>query len=82
MVNTAVILAGGKSVRFGCPKGLATVCGRSIIDKLIEDIRAARIDNIYLSISEPDLYPGMELPVIRDRYISKDLLLWEASNAL
>lgn len=68
MVNTAVILSGGKSTRYGRPKGLETICGKPIIGRLADEIRAAGIDNIFLSADESGQYSSLELPAIPDRY--------------
>ena len=68
MINTAVILSGGKSIRYGSPKGLEQIQGRTIIARLADEIRTAGIADIYLSTDEPEQYSSIGLPAIADRF--------------
>jgi len=68
MINTAVILAGGKSTRYGSPKGLEKVGGVTLVNRTVDEIRAAGISDIYLSTDEPELYADIGLPSVCDKY--------------
>jgi len=46
MIKTAVILVGGKSLRYGRPKGLETVGCETLVEKIAGEIRAAGITDI------------------------------------
>jgi len=69
MINTAVILTGGKSSRYGRPKGLETVDGQTLVKKIANEIRAAGILNIYLSTNEPEKYADLGFPTIPDKFL-------------
>jgi len=69
MINTAVILTGGKSSRYGRPKGLETVAGQPLVKKIADEIRAAGISNIYLSTNEPERYADLGFPTIQDKFV-------------
>lgn len=68
MINTAVILVGGKSTRYGRPKGLETVGGKTLVGRIADEIRDAGISEIYLATNEPELYSDLGIPSVRDRY--------------
>jgi len=68
MVNSAVILAGGKSSRFGKPKGLILIDGKPLIERLIEEIKLSGIEHIYISAEDSELYEIFGCPVIKDRF--------------
>lgn len=68
MIKTAVILAGGKSSRFGTPKSLVPVNGKPLVAYLSEQIQKAGINEIYLSTNEPDIYSSLGIECIPDEY--------------
>jgi FdhD protein len=68
MIKTAVILAGGKSARFGTPKSLVPVDGIPLVAWLTEQIKKAGIDNIYLSTDETDVFSSIGFECILDEY--------------
>lgn len=68
MIKTAVILAGGKSSRYGRPKGLEMIGGQPLISRLADQIRSEGIDDIYLSADDPDLFQSLGLRIIPDRF--------------
>jgi molybdopterin-guanine dinucleotide biosynthesis protein A len=55
------ILAGGASRRFGSPKALATVGGRTIVERVRDAIREAA-GNAVLVTNEPELFADLHLP--------------------
>ena len=55
------ILAGGASRRFGSPKALATVGGRTIGERLCDALREA-VGHVVLVTNEPELYVDLQLP--------------------
>src|SRR4051812_8964372 len=57
------ILAGGASRRFGSPKGLAMVCGRTIVER-VRDSLVAALGEAVLVTREPGVYGA---PGIRSR---------------
>jgi molybdopterin-guanine dinucleotide biosynthesis protein A len=68
MVDTAVILAGGKSSRYGRPKGLELIDGQPMVVRLAEQVRAAGISNICISTDDPEPYRSLGLKIIPDCY--------------
>lgn len=59
---TGAILAGGGATRFGAPKGLATVAGRRILDRVYDAVHAAA-DDVLLVSNEPrpdEWLPGVK----------------------
>ena len=68
MIDTAVILIGGKSERFGRPKGLETVGGKTLVGRIADEIRDAGICNIYLATGEPRHYSDLGIPTVCDRH--------------
>lgn len=67
MINTAVILAGGKSTRYGQHKGLVPIDGKPLIAYLIQIIRESGIEKIYLSTDDSALYSEFGLECISDK---------------
>jgi len=55
------ILAGGASRRFGSPKALATVGGRTIAERVRDAVRAA-VGNAVLVTNAPELFADLQLP--------------------
>jgi len=69
MTDTGVILAGGKSRRYGKPKGLEpAAAGRPLIAKLADEAAAAGLARIYLSTDDPEPYRSLGLKDIPDRF--------------
>jgi molybdopterin-guanine dinucleotide biosynthesis protein A len=60
---TAVILAGGLSIRFGSDKGLATWRGRRLVDHVLERLPHDRADTILVLRREQDegSWPGVTI---------------------
>ncbi len=67
-IDTAVILTGGASSRFGKPKGLQIINGRPLLSKIVDEIRDAGIEKIYLSTDYPALYGDFDLESIPDQH--------------
>lgn len=61
------ILAGGRSRRFGAPKALAEVGGRSIVSR-VRDALAEAVSTTVLVVDKPELYSGMGLDVVLDAH--------------
>jgi len=59
------ILAGGASRRFGSPKALARVGGRTIAERVRDAIREA-VGNAVLVTNEPELFADFQLPTRPD----------------
>lgn len=67
---SGVILAGGKSSRFGRNKALATLGGRTIIEDLVLRFRRA-FGEVIVVASDPSPYEGLGVKVARDRVPGK-----------
>jgi molybdopterin-guanine dinucleotide biosynthesis protein A len=61
------ILAGGATRRFGSPKALATVGGRTIVERVRDAIREA-VGNVVLVTNEPGLFTDLHLPMRPDEH--------------
>ncbi len=70
MKPVGVIIAGGMSRRFGCPKCLIKIGGIPIITILANEAKLAGIDDILISANNPELFAGFNMRVIGD--IHKD----------
>jgi molybdopterin-guanine dinucleotide biosynthesis protein A len=68
MKTAAVILAGGKSTRYGRCKGLEIVDGRPLIGCLVDEVRASGIPEVYISTDDPDPFQFLGLPMVPDRF--------------
>lgn len=66
MGDTAVILAGGQSSRFGSPKGMALFHGERVIDREIRILKKIFTEVLIVS-QETAFYGGLVVPVIPDR---------------
>jgi molybdopterin-guanine dinucleotide biosynthesis protein A len=55
------LLAGGASRRFGSPKALATVGGRTIVERARDAMEAA-VGHVVLIANEPELFAGVRIP--------------------
>lgn len=64
---TGAIVAGGTSSRFGgAPKGLRTVGGRRIIDRVADALRAVASDSFIVSNADDAEQWDAGLPIVRD----------------
>jgi len=64
---TGVILAGGRSSRFGSNKALALWRNKFLIQH-VSDVLASVFNDILLSTNSPDQYIFLKLPTVMDRY--------------
>lgn len=62
---SALMLCGGKSVRFGSEKGLATFQGRPLATRIV-DILETISDDVLISTNWPDSYRALKKPMIED----------------
>ena len=62
---TGVILAGGKSSRYGTNKALARINGIPLIEKVI-GVMGSLFQNVVLITNTPDEYAYLELPMYED----------------
>lgn len=70
MMN-AILLAGGKSKRFGKNKALLLVDGKPLISVLVDRLKQA-FDNVYVSLSDKDNYSFLEgVFFIKDIFANK-----------
>ena len=60
-----VILAGGANRRYGSPKALARIGGRTILERTIDALEPA-VRNVVIVANEPDVYRGCGLAVRPD----------------
>ena len=67
---SGIILAGGKSSRFGRNKALATLGGRTIIEDLALRFRRA-FEEVIIVASDPSPYENLGVKVARDRVPGK-----------
>lgn len=65
--TTGVILAGGRSRRMGTDKALLDIAGRSMIDRVVQEM-ARLFDNIMLVSGKRDEYLYLGLQIIGDIY--------------
>jgi len=63
---TAIVLAGGDSVRMGHDKGMLDVDGRSMIEHVCDQLRG-HFEQIVVSANDPEKYAFLELDVVTDR---------------
>lgn len=63
--SLGAILAGGASRRFGSPKALARVGGRTIAER-VRDALAEGVDDVVVIANEPELFAGLALPARAD----------------
>lgn len=64
---TGIILAGGKSSRFGSDKALFEYQGKKLIEYAIEALRPI-CGQILISTNQPELYAGFNLKTVPDIY--------------
>jgi molybdopterin-guanine dinucleotide biosynthesis protein A len=58
-------IAGGQSRRYGSPKSFATVAGRTLIERVLEALRAASDEQVIIA-NDHDAYAHLGLPVRSD----------------
>ncbi len=64
---SAVLLAGGNSLRMGRDKALLNIHGRPVVQVLAARLRTVT-DEVLLSANDPSAYAFLELPTIRDLF--------------
>lgn len=64
-INSAIILAGGKSSRMGFDKQLIEINGKLIVDYISEKLRS-HFDEILVVTNSPDLYQGKDYILTQD----------------
>lgn len=65
IINTAVILAGGKSRRMGQDKLTLSIGGVTLLDSVVSKFSKV-FENVYLSVSYEYMYPNVDAPRIVD----------------
>ncbi len=63
---TAVILAGGRSTRFGCDKGLVTWRGRSLVDHVLERLPSGRAETVLVLRQDQDTGSWPDVTIVHD----------------
>lgn len=63
---TAVILAGGRSTRFGSDKGLAEWRGRSLVDHVLDRVPQSCSDKVLVLREEQDTSSWQDIPIVYD----------------
>jgi molybdenum cofactor guanylyltransferase len=64
---TGVVLAGGRSSRFGSNKATALWHGKSLIQHVCDTL-ASVFDDMLLSTNTPDLYTFLQIPAVMDQF--------------
>lgn len=67
LINTAIILAGGKSSRMGFDKQLICVEGENIIDNITRTLKPV-FKNIIVVTNKPGLYKNRDIIIAKDCY--------------
>jgi molybdopterin-guanine dinucleotide biosynthesis protein A len=60
------VLAGGRSSRFGAPKALAELGGRTLLDRALETVVAAGLEPVVVARKDSPLPPRLTARVVRD----------------
>ena len=63
----AVVLAGGRSTRFGSDKALAQFRGEPLVAHVLRGLRAAGFAQIALAAKDPQPYAAMGVELLQDR---------------
>lgn len=64
-VTRGAIIAGGRSVRYGAPKALATVGGVRIIDRVLAALHDVPVSPLLIA-NQPELFADLGVPVFPD----------------
>lgn len=70
METTGIILAGGKSSRMGTNKALLILDGKTVIERIAEELSAA-VDHLIVVTNMPKEYSFLQLPMIKDRFLGR-----------
>lgn len=62
---TGVILAGGKSTRFGTDKAFIPIGDKYLIELILSQLQS-KFKNIIISSNKPEMFKQLEVPVIKD----------------
>ena len=75
---TAIIMAGGDSLRMGADKSMLPINGQPLIEKIAEQLRGT-FDQVLISANEPDKFVHLCFQVIPDRIPGQGPLMGIAS---
>jgi len=75
---TAIIMAGGNSLRMGADKSMLPINGQPLIEKIAEQLRGS-FEQILISANEPDKFAHLCLEVIPDKIPGQGPLMGIAS---
>jgi molybdenum cofactor guanylyltransferase len=64
---SAIVLAGGASVRLGQDKALVEIAGRTLVERVVDVLRSL-VDEIVLVTPSPERLAWLELPTVGDVY--------------
>lgn len=67
MEATGIILAGGKSSRMGTNKALLEIGGKTVIERIVEEIQPV-VNNIIIVNNSFESYEFLKLPMVKDMY--------------
>jgi molybdopterin-guanine dinucleotide biosynthesis protein A len=65
LFGTAIILAGGKSTRMGFDKALLNICGRPVVQMIMNQLRKT-FDDIVVVTNNPGSFTGLDARITRD----------------
>jgi molybdopterin-guanine dinucleotide biosynthesis protein A len=60
------VLAGGRSARFGAPKALAELGGRTLVERALDAVAAAGIEPVVVAREGSPLPPRLAVRIVRD----------------
>ncbi|MEP6937964.1 MAG: NTP transferase domain-containing protein, partial [Chthoniobacterales bacterium] len=63
---SAVVLAGGKSLRMGCDKALLPFGGHRLLEHQLATLRATGATEIFVSAREAEHYSWAGMPIVCD----------------
>ncbi|HQD42520.1 MAG TPA: NTP transferase domain-containing protein, partial [Bacillota bacterium] len=64
LFGTAIILAGGKSTRMGFDKALLNICGRPVVQMIMNQLRKT-FDDIVVVTNNPGSFTGLDARITR-----------------
>lgn len=67
MDSTAIILAGGKSSRMGTNKALLTIDGKTVIERIVEDLKPI-VNNMIIVTNSFEEYEFLNIPMVEDEW--------------